>query len=105
MRRILAANVLHLLNHHHRSLDNLTARQRALAKECGIAFSTVQRICKAETGATIENIESIAGAFHLAAYQILIPTLDPTNPTVIQGATAEEQRLYRLWQRNKLPLD
>jgi transcriptional regulator with XRE-family HTH domain len=102
MRQVLALNVARLLERHYKDLPNLTARQRALAKDCGIAFSTVQRLMKLQTGATVENIENIAGAFHMSAYQLLVPALDVANPQVIQGATEAEQRLYRLYKMHKL---
>lgn len=102
MREILAMNVSKMLAHHYRALPNVTARQRALAKDSGISFSTVQRIMAKETGATIENIENIAGAFHLSAYQLLVPALDAENPQIIKGATAAEQNFYRLYKLGRL---
>lgn len=84
---------------HYRESGN---KPKALAKDAGVSLSTVQRILASETGATLDNIESIAGAFQLSAYQVLVPMLDTKNPQLIKGATVDEQRLYRLWKQNRI---
>lgn len=94
MRTILAANLTALLGRHYARHDNLTARQRALAGDAKVSFSTVQRVMGRETGATLDNIEAIAAAFDLSAYQLLIPNLNVANPQIVKGATEDEQRLY-----------
>lgn len=104
MRSILAANLIALLNEHYKELPNITARQRKLSEEAGKTptFSTVQRICKQEVGASLDNIEAIANVFGLSAYQLLVPNLSATNPGVVAGATKEEQRLYAGWRKTRL---
>ena len=99
MRTILAANLALLADQHYASMPNLTARQKHLAKEAGVSFSTVQRIMKAETGASLDNIEVLAAVFDLSAYQLLLPNLCSKNPQVVQGATKDEQRLYAMWRK------
>lgn len=101
MRSILGANVKNLMEHHYRESAN---KPKALAVDAHVSLSTVQRILVGETGATIDNIESLATAFSLSAYQLLLPRLDPANPGVIKGATKDEEVLYRNWKREKLPL-
>jgi AraC-like DNA-binding protein len=105
MREVLADNLRRLMDHHYRESTN---RPKTLAKDAGVSLSTVQRILARETGATLDNIESLAGVFHLSAYQILVPMLDAKNPQLIKGATVDEQRLYRMWkhpprERAKVP--
>src|SRR3954464_4553145 len=80
MRVVVAANVGRLLDHHYRHLPTLTQRQRALAKDCGVGFGTVQRIMKHEVGASLDNIESICDALQVQLYQLLLPSLDARNP-------------------------
>lgn len=72
------------------------------AKAAGVSLSTVQRILKEESGATLDNIEALAAAFDLSAYQLLIPELSPANPQLVAEATAAEKRLYRRWQQARL---
>lgn len=96
MRAILAANVKALMELHYREHTN---RPRALAKDAGVSLSTVQRVLAADVGASLDNIEAIAACFQLSTYQLLIPALQADNPQVLQGATKEEERLYRIWKR------
>ncbi len=98
-RLVVAANINRLIDHHYRNLPNLTQRQRQLAKDSGVAFSTIQRIMKREVGASLDNLESIATAFQIQMYQLMLPELDVTNPQVVNGASAQEKRLYELWRR------
>ncbi len=102
MRSVVAANLLRLLDHHYGGHDTLTARQKALEKDSGVAFSSVQRICQQRVGATLDTLEQVAGAFHLSAYQLLLPNLDPDNPGIVKGASDDEKRVYALWRRGKL---
>ena len=99
MRSVLAANMEKLMAHHYAESSN---RPKALAQDAGVSLSTVQRIMKQETGATLDNLESIAAAFHLSAYQLLLPNLHPDNPGVVNGATKDEERLYASWRKQKV---
>ena len=96
MRHVLAENVDALMKLHFRDSRN---RPKALAHKAGVSLSTVQRILAMQTGATLDNIEAIAGVFSLSAYQILIPALDINNPQAVQGALKNEERMYRQWKR------
>ena len=100
MREVLAQNVRKLVAHHFSDSRN---KPMALAKAAGVSLSTAQRIMASETGASLDNIEAIASVFDLSAYQLLVPSLDPTNPPIVKGATKLEERLYRLWKQNRLP--
>lgn len=96
MRAILARNVRDLMDLHYAQSSN---RPKSLAKDAGLALSTIQRVIAGATGASLDNIEMIASAFDLSAYQLLIPSLSVDNPQVVQGATREEERMYRLWRK------
>lgn len=106
-RVVVASNVTKLLDHHYSHLPTLTQRQRALAKDAGVGFGTIQRIMQRKVGASLDNIESIANALQVQVYQLMLPNLDAKNPQVVKGATEAEQSVYRLWRRNRgeeLPL-
>lgn len=94
MRTIVAENLKRLMVKHYAAIEN---KHKKLAKDAGVSLSTVQRIVKCETGASLDNIEALAGAFDLSAYQLLIPELDTSNPQVVQGASESEKRAYRRW--------
>jgi methylphosphotriester-DNA--protein-cysteine methyltransferase len=96
MRAVLAENLRRLMDQHYKESRN---RPKALAQDAGVSLSTVQRILSATVGATIDNIEAIAAVFHLSTYQLLLPSLSVMNPQIVQGATKEEERLYRNWRR------
>lgn len=99
MRHVLALNVRSLMEHHYRESAN---RPKALAKDAGLALSTVQRILSASNAVNLDYIEELALALHATPYQLLLPGLDAKNPQVVHGATEEEQRLYRRWQKKEL---
>lgn len=98
-RVVVGANVRRLLDHHYSHLPNITQRQRALAKDCKVGFGTIQRICKGEVGASLDNLESIAIALQVQLYQLTLPALDVKNPQVVHGASEAEKRMYALWRR------
>ena len=94
-------NITGLLDKEYRDLPNLTAKQKKLAGEALVSFSTIQRIMNEDVGASLDNIEAIADVFDVSVYQILLPSLDIGNPQVVKGATEEEKRAYRLWKRDR----
>lgn len=98
MRSVLAHNVEALMHRHYSLSSN---KPKALAGDAKVSLSTVQRIIAAEVGASLDNIEAIAGVFELSTYQLLAPNLNIDNPQVIKGATKDEERLYDAWRRGK----
>lgn len=100
MRHVLAGNVAALMKLHFMESRN---RPKALAAKAGVSLSTIQRILEAKTGATLDNIESIAAVFELSVYQILIPELDVADPQIVPGALKNEERLYRQWKKGGPP--
>lgn len=65
-----------------------------LARECKIGAATAVRIKEQKTSVGLAVLEKIADHFHLAAWQLLVPGLDPKNPPALQPVSAEEQALY-----------
>lgn len=104
MREVVAKNVENLLAYHYSDYPNITQRMNKLEEEFKIPFTTVQRIINQGGGGNLETLESVALAFELSPYQLLIPSLNPKNPQVVKGATKDEQRLYRQWaQKARIP--
>jgi hypothetical protein len=65
-----------------------------LARECKIGAATAVRIKEQNTSVGLAVIEKIADHFHLAAWQLLVPGMDPKNPPALQPVTKEERALY-----------
>lgn len=70
--------------------------QSDLARASGANQRTVGRILAREQSPTVEMLETIARAFGLHAWQLLIPGLDPANPPVVVMSEAERQFYRRL---------
>lgn len=83
----LAHNLGALMEHHKMS-------QGDMHRKSGVAQSTIGRILRKTTAADIDTVQSIAGVFQLAAWQLLSPHFDPSNPPVLAQASAEERELY-----------
>lgn len=102
MRSVLSDNLQKLMSADKRfkDLENETQQYKALAKESGVSYSTIQRFMKKQTGASLDNIESVAGVFDLSVYQLMIPELDVANPQIVQGASKSEEKAYRRWKQS-----
>jgi hypothetical protein len=99
MRTVLGANLVKLIDHHYRSIDNRTGRLTALFKESSVSVSSVQRIIDGETGASLDTLEQLSLALGVSVYQMVAPDIDAANPPVITGANEAERRLYAQWRR------
>ena len=98
MRTILAINTKNLLDYHFSESSN---KPLALAEKSGLSLSSIQRVLNVNVGSSIDSIESIAEAFDISVYQLLLPNLDVENPQVVTGASASERQLYKRFQRNE----
>jgi transcriptional regulator with XRE-family HTH domain len=56
--------------------------------------STVNRIVNGTMDPTVSMLEAIAKKFGLAAWQLLVPDLDPEDPPVLRSASAQEKALF-----------
>lgn len=65
-----------------------------MAKKCGVGNGTIGRALLGQGALDLDSITSIAVAFKLEPWQLLVPNLDPGNPCVIQELTATEKNLY-----------
>lgn len=70
--------------------------QSTLARVSGADQRTVGRILARELSPTVEMLETIARAFDLHAWQMLISELDPRNPPVVVMSQAERDFYRRL---------
>jgi hypothetical protein len=88
LRWVVAENIKHRMADVYHESPNRTL---SLARDSRVSHSTVQRIVGAQTGASLDNLEAIAGALKLQTYQLLIPDerfvmsakRDPTNPLML----------------------
>lgn len=65
-----------------------------LAAECGFAQSTATRIKQQKTATGLDKVDLIAARFHLAAWQLLVPGLDPAHPPALNHVNDKERMLY-----------
>jgi hypothetical protein len=87
-KQILWENVSSLMLHHF-GKENLSE----LSRKAKVGLATCDRIKKQETSVGTDTLEKIAEVFHLQAWHLLTPRLDPTNPPVI-WLTQTEHDLY-----------
>ncbi len=65
--------------------------QVAYAKKAGVGEGTVSRARRGDGNTTIANLDAMARAVRLAAWQLLLPDLDPTSPPrVVSGSDQVE---------------
>lgn len=91
LRAVLGRNVRELALKSYGQHSNALMQ---LAKHSGIGKSTIYRIVSEEVGCSIDQLQQLALALDVQAYQLLCPNLDIDNPQVISGASAAERRLY-----------
>lgn len=87
---IVADNLSRLMDHVP-ELDS----QGKLHKKSKVAQSTIGRTLRKETSITVENLASIAYAFELQPWQLLVPDLDPSNPQALREINGNEKEFYK----------
>ena len=86
-RKILADNI--------RTLKEYAGLPNAkLATKCGVSNGTISNALLAKNALDIDTLDAIAKAFHLSAWQLLVPNLDPRNPHHITNISDAEAELY-----------
>lgn len=96
--KVLAEN-LRALMATHLDLDS----QPKLAKAAKLNQTTIGRVLGAKHRVQIDTLESLARAFHLEPYQLLIPGLNARNPQVLRMLNAAEERLYKALEDARKP--
>ena len=92
MEKILAENVRSLMDANKMELGS----QPKLAKAAKLDQTTVGRVLGAKHKVQIDTLESLARAFGVEPYQLLIPGLDAKNPQILRALSAVEERLYKV---------
>lgn len=67
-----------------------------LKRRSGVAQATIGRILRRETAADLDTVDALARAYHLMAWQLLVPDLDPANPPINRLTQAERDLYQRL---------
>lgn len=98
MRSVLATNVAAVME---LRLPGYPDKIRELARRAGMSRSSVQRMVQGQHGASVDLIERVAAALGVAAYQLLVPGLDASDPQVIEGAADAQVKAYRQWKRDQ----
>ena len=70
------------------------ASDKALSEATGISRKTIQAAREASRALGIDNVQKIARAYGLHAYQLLVPGLEPDNPATVP-VTEEEKEMMR----------
>lgn len=88
---VLASNLRALM-------DAKQDTQVDLSKRSGINQGLISRILRAEHAVRIDTLENLARAYDLAAWQLLVPNLDPSNPPTFAMTQTERDLYWRLHQ-------
>jgi hypothetical protein len=85
-RHIVAANLMRLMA----ESEDLTTI-KGLSERCGVSTGTIDRTRRAESAIGVDNLESVAAAFGLQAWQMLIPGIKAgadhgTRPDAVSAA-------------------
>lgn len=91
---VLADNLSRLMQH-EKDKGRALWTAEAVGKKAEIGHGTVDRAQKGQTNLNIANLQAIARAFGLRAWQLLVPDLEPDNPPILRSRTAAEEALYR----------
>ena len=75
-------------------MDKNKHSEQYVHKKTGIAQSTVGRILRVESSATLDSLESIASLYGLQAWQLLVADIDPSNPPLLRNMSEPEKLFY-----------
>lgn len=94
-RQVLAANLAALMSTRKGLASLNDVENEAMRKGHPIGRSTVDRAKKGKTAINLDNLEAIARAFDLEAWQLLVPSFNPTNPPVLRSIGEVEDGMYK----------
>jgi len=69
--------------------------QLGIHKLCKLSQSTVGRTLAGTNDLRVSTLDNIAELYNLHAWHLLVPDLDPQNPPVLRGISADEEQLYQ----------
>jgi transcriptional regulator with XRE-family HTH domain len=87
--KVLGTNIAALMAAHKELNSN-----PKLAKKTGLGTATLSRVRNGEVDANLDTLERLAKAFHIEAWQLLVPRMEPNNLPALQAISPEERRLY-----------
>ena len=88
--RIVVWRSVSALMQKHYGKENLTR----LAKEAGIGPGSASRLKECKTSLGVELVDKLAAAFHVEAWQLMVPGFDPNNLPTLIPVTEGERALY-----------
>ncbi len=65
----------------------------ALGKRAGLSSSTIDRLKKSQSDATLKTLDAISQAFGLRAWQMLVLDVDPAHPPRLYSDVLDPQDL------------
>lgn len=86
-REIIASNLKALMTKNNHS-------EGFLHKKIGLSQSTIGRVLKKESSATVDTIDTIANFYGLTSWQLMVVDLDVNNPQVLKALSVKEQAFY-----------
>lgn len=96
LRELVARTVVLLRDRQYRTLPDVTERNRALAKDASVSFSTIQRIADAKVGATVDTLDALARALECRPQDLLTPYFGSKAPVgLVVEDFQESSRLQR----------
>lgn len=94
-RNVLRRNLKALMDKAKKDGERELASQIRLGKKAGVAQATIGRILSSDgENPSIETVSSLAGAFGLETWQLMVAGMDPANPPVLQPVSKAERALY-----------
>lgn len=92
---VFSANLTVLLAYYMRIGDRTHGTMLGISRVTGLSRTSILRAVRKDGACGIDVAQSIARAYGLDAWQMLIPDLDPSNPPIVSVTPAERQ----LWER------
>jgi transcriptional regulator with XRE-family HTH domain len=89
-RRVFGENIKRLME----SRPSLDSNPK-LGARANIGIATISRIINGQSAATLDTVASLAKAFGVEPWQLLVPNLDAKNPQILQASSPEEVALWR----------
>jgi transcriptional regulator with XRE-family HTH domain len=87
--KVLGANLQALMASH----SDLSSNPK-LAKKTGLGTGSISRLRNGEVDPTLSTLEKLSKAFDVAAWQLLVPNIDPGNLPALLSASEAERKLW-----------
>lgn len=87
--KVLGENLVRLMAAH----PDLNSNPK-LAAKTRLGTGTISRLRNGAVDANMDTLERMARAFHVEAWQLLVPGIDPGNLPTLQPISEQERKLY-----------